>query len=222
MGNEGETSDRRAALRNALIASAERVIGEHGYQALRARDLAKDVGCALGAIYGVFPDLDALIVAVKARTLDELDAEIARRFAATAFQAGAERRTASEARRQLLLLAETYLAFASGHPRQWQALFEHRSPATSVPQAYVEQLEGVFGHIERPLEAIAPAAASNERRLFARALFSAVHGVVALGLDEKLGALPRELLSWQVRAIVEAVAAGVTDHPELAMLAPAM
>src|SRR5580700_10611737 len=81
MVNEAKTSDRRTALRRALIAAAERMIDERGHQALRARELAQDVGCALGAIYNVFPDLDALILAVKAQTLDDLEAEIARRFA---------------------------------------------------------------------------------------------------------------------------------------------
>jgi AcrR family transcriptional regulator len=47
-------------------------------QALRARDVAQNVGCALGAIYNVFADLDALVLAVKERTLDMLEAEIAR------------------------------------------------------------------------------------------------------------------------------------------------
>src|ERR1700683_3000969 len=80
MVNSGEMSGRRAALREALAASAQRIIGERGYQALRARDVARDVGCALGAIYSVFADLDALILAVKERTLDLLEAEIADRI----------------------------------------------------------------------------------------------------------------------------------------------
>ena len=217
MVNKVETSDRRAALQKALVASAERIIGERGYQALRARDLALEVGCALGAIYNVFPDLDALVLAVKARTLDALDAAIAERFAAIDAPADLEPRSAIEAAAQRLQgLAQTYLAFASAHPKQWQALFEHRGLDAAVPKAYMEQLEGIFGHIERPLATIAPSASPAERRLFARALFSAVHGIVTLGLDEKLGALPKDLLAWQVHALVRAATLGLADHPELA------
>jgi len=222
MVNKGEMSDRRAALQKALVASAERMIGERGYQALRARDLAQEVGCALGAIYNVFPDLDSLVLAVKARTLDALDAAIAERFAATGVRADLEPGGAVKAATQRLQgLAQTYLAFASAHPKLWQALFEHRGLDATVPEAYMEQLEGIFGHIERPLATIAPSASPAKRRLFARALFSAVHGIVTLGLDEKLGALPKDLLAWQVQAVVRAAALGLADHPELAAQTPA-
>jgi AcrR family transcriptional regulator len=221
MVNEARLSDRRAALRDDLIAAATRAMSEGGYQALRARDLAREVGCALGAIYGVFPDLDALVIAVKARTLADLDAEIAARFAAWKAKAAPARSDPREGARQaLLLLAEAYLAFASEHPGRWRALFEHRALDASVPEAYASQLEGVLGHIERPLATIAPAASPTARRLFARTLFSAVHGVVALGLDEKLGPLPAAQLAWQVRTLVEAAAAGMIDHPEVVSAAP--
>ena len=68
------TADRREALRGALIDAAERHIATEGLAALRARDLAADVGCALGAIYLVFPDLGALASAVRERTLARLEA----------------------------------------------------------------------------------------------------------------------------------------------------
>jgi AcrR family transcriptional regulator len=214
MVNPASTIDRRLALRDALIASATRIVSERGYQALRVRDLAQDVGCALGAIYNVFPDLDALIIAVKARTLDALDAEIDRRSGAVDGRGLAPRRSAIG---QLAGLARTYLAFATAHPRQWQALFEHRAADTNVPQSYVEQLSRILGHIERPLAAVAPDASPAKRRLFAQALFCAVHGIVALGLDEKLGPLSGDLLSWQVEAVVQATARGLADHPELVL-----
>jgi hypothetical protein len=38
-----------------------------------------------------------------------------------------------------------------------------------------------------------------------------VHGVVALGLDQKLGPLPAESLRGQVRALVHAVTAGISS-----------
>ena len=62
-------ADRRERLRTALIDAAEATIAAEGLAALKARDLAKEVGCALGAIYTAFPDLDALILTVNLRTL---------------------------------------------------------------------------------------------------------------------------------------------------------
>jgi len=54
----GKVEARRAALRDALIHHAEIRIERDGLKNLRARDLAKDAGCALGAIYNVFGDLN--------------------------------------------------------------------------------------------------------------------------------------------------------------------
>ena len=59
---------RRRALRDNLIAIAEKRIAAEGLAGLRARDLAAEAGCALGAIYTVFPDMTALTLAVNART----------------------------------------------------------------------------------------------------------------------------------------------------------
>ena len=67
------TADRRQSLRDGLIAAAEQAIAAEGLAGLRARDLARQVGCALGAIYNVFADLDDLIIAANARTLAARD-----------------------------------------------------------------------------------------------------------------------------------------------------
>src|SRR2546426_7778364 len=72
-----KTAERRQELRGALIEAAERAIGKGGLEALRARDLAEEVGCALGAIYNVFPNLDALVFEVNARTLRAFEAFLA-------------------------------------------------------------------------------------------------------------------------------------------------
>ena len=53
--------ERRGRLREALIEAAMAAIRAQGLASLKARDLARSAGCALGAIYNVFPDLDALI-----------------------------------------------------------------------------------------------------------------------------------------------------------------
>jgi hypothetical protein len=49
---------------------------------------------------------------------------------------------------------------------------------------------------------------TDARRILARTLFSAVHGVVALGLEEKLVSLPLSDLRNQLAATVRAIAVG--------------
>ena len=67
---------RRSNLKNALIDAAEQTISREGLAGLRARSLAFEVGCAVGAIYNVVDDIDDLIFAVNERTLLALEREL--------------------------------------------------------------------------------------------------------------------------------------------------
>jgi len=51
--------------------------------------------------------------------------------------------------------------------------------------------------------------------LLARALFSAEHGIVNLGLDQKLGSISNDDLHWQVRVVLEAAQRGLPIADEL-------
>src|SRR5215467_3860058 len=73
---ESATDQRRARLRDALVAAAEQAIARQGLGSLRARALAEEVGCAVGAIYNVVEDLDDLVLLVNARTLAALEREL--------------------------------------------------------------------------------------------------------------------------------------------------
>src|SRR3954467_5254431 len=66
-------ADRRLALKDSLVAIAERTIAARVLARLKARDLAVEAGCALGAIYNVFDDHDDLILTAHARTLAALE-----------------------------------------------------------------------------------------------------------------------------------------------------
>ena len=192
--------ERRGRLREALIEAAERRIGADGLSALKARDLAKDAGCALGAIYNVFPDLDALVMAVKSRTLAAIDAAMSQIGEAFGDQAPALR---------LEKLGLTYLDFAMRQPRLWRCLFEHRLPDHyEVPAWYNEQLADLFRHLMVPLNELFPARAAEDRNEMAQALFAGVHGIVALGLDGKLGAVTQDIITGRIRFLVRAALEG--------------
>lgn len=203
------TAERREQLRDALLRAVERTVISEGYQALRARSLAREVGCAVGAIYNVFPDLDALVFAAKARTLDVLDGELAKAVEPVGASARlAEREIAT---RKLLALADAYLRFATEHSQLWRMLFEYRMASNAeVPAWFVERRSALFGHLDQPLAVIIPDVASEKRALIGRALFSAVHGIVALGLEQKIDTLSTALIAGQIATIVRACVAGLT------------
>ena len=79
-----ETEKRRAELREKLIDIAEAQIRENGTASLRARALAEEADCAVGAIYNVFTDMPGLQLAVNGRTFARLGARITKAVATRA------------------------------------------------------------------------------------------------------------------------------------------
>ena len=206
-----QTSERRQQLGEALIGAAERAIEARGLGGLKARDLAQEVGCAVGAIYNVFPDLDALVLHANLRTLARFEALIAASPPASA-KGHAAHLDAAVA--DLVRLAQVYLGFASEHRLRWRALFEHRmAGGRSPPDWYMKEQVRLFSYIEEPLRVLQPNLPEDERALLARSLFSAVHGVVSLGLDEKLMILPTGILRGQVERVVAALGRGLASSP---------
>jgi AcrR family transcriptional regulator len=196
-------ADHHAALRERLVDAAERTIAERGLAALKARDLAREAGCAIGTIYNVFEHLDELILCVGMRTMAMLDAALGVVRSASPYG------STEEAVDDLERLALAYLEFAATHTIRWRALFEHRmSEAHPLPDWFVEQQHRLFTQVERPLGALLPALEHDARQILARTVFSAVHGIVALGLDEKLVSLPLPALRSQLAATVRAIATG--------------
>lgn len=199
------TEQRRAGLRQALLEAAERTIAAHGLGALKARALAAEAGCAIGQIYNVWPDLDSLVIAVNARTLDELEALL------TAAKAPIEAASpADEARAVLLAQAEAYLDFARHNGERWRAVFLHRlSGGRVLPEWYRAHQARLFSHVDRPLRVLLPDLPPAERAALGRSIFAAVHGVVWLGLEELLAPQSYRDLRRQVRAIIAAIVDGL-------------
>jgi len=197
-----DTATRREQLKEALTDAAARMIAEQGLSGLKARALADQAGCAVGAIYNVVADLDELILHANARTLAALEKALT--------AAATSGRGPDWAIDQLVKLALAYLEFAASHRRQWQALFDHRiARGESPPDWYQRDLERLFGYIEQPVAELLPDASPARRALLARSLFSAAHGLVALGLEEKLQFIPLPSLREQVTTIVSALGYGL-------------
>ena len=209
MVDETKATARRRKLRDALIDAAERTIEQEGLRGLKARELAYKVGCAVGAIYNVVTDLDDLIYAVNARTLQQLEAKLT-----AAGATGAPEEPGIEgAVKQLVRLALAYLEFAAARTLRWRAVFDHQPlPGRVMPDWYLSEQLRLFGYVEAPLRVLLPAAAPERRALIARSLVSAVHGIVVLGLEEKLQLIPLPVLREQVTLLVGAVGRGLAQQ----------
>lgn len=192
--------ERREKQRAELILAAERMIAERGLAGLKTRDLAREIGCANGAVYNLVADVDELILRVGSRTLARLDQAL------TAAEAADD----PSAQAMLIRIAVAYCDFAAENLELWRALFEHRMErGKAVPDwAIAEQME-LFRHIYRPLAALFPKRSVEELSITARSLFSAVHGMVALGLEQKLVAVPLPALRKEIAALVRATLDGL-------------
>jgi AcrR family transcriptional regulator len=194
---------RRRKLRDALIHAAERAIEKEGLRGMKARELAHKAGCAVGAIYNVFTDLDDLIFAVNALTLEQLE-----KMLTLAGEKDADPQASAIGALKHLALA--YTDYAAANRRRWRALFDHRlAEDKDVPAWYQANLHRLFVYIEEPLRKLAPAMDTDARMLLARSLFSAVHGIVLIGLEEKLQSIPLATVRGQVTFMVEAFAKGL-------------
>lgn len=189
----GKVAEKRKALRENLISLAEKKISEEGLGALRARDLAKEAGCAVGAIYNVFDDLSDLVLTVNARTFHRLAADV------TAALDDAP----SNPLDQLISMGESYHQFAVTNYKSWRAIFDvERDPTTPPPQWYLDELSHLFSYIDRPLTAALPDMDPKERQLFTRTLFTSVHGIVMLGLDARSAAVQSTAIDTMIRLLL--------------------
>jgi AcrR family transcriptional regulator len=206
MAYGAKTAGRREKLKQALVAAAERTIETEGLRGIKARELAYKAGCAVGAIYNVVADLDDLIYAVNARTLAALDVKLTEAGATVA----SETPGVHGAIDRLTRLALAYLGFAAANRPRWRAVFDHQPPdGRDLPDWYMADQLRMFRYVEEPLAVLQPDAAPERRALLARSLFSAVHGIAILGLEEKLQLIPLPVLREQVTLIVEAMGRGL-------------
>lgn len=193
----GKVEARKAALREKLIDLAEVQIEAEGLASLRARELARQAGCAVGAIYTHFEDLNALTLEVNGRTFTRLGAAVG---------AVVTRGQAQAPNARLIAMSHAYLAFAGDHPKLWRALFdvEMRSDGP-VPEWYGRAMAQLFAYITEPLAEIFPDFDAAELDLMTRTLFSSVHGIVLLGLENRISGVPGEQLKTMIRLLLEQV-----------------
>lgn len=197
----GKVAERKAKLRDDLIAAAETRIAADGIKQLRARDLAKDVGCAVGAIYNVFEDIDALVLAAGFRTLKAIDAVMTQKMDAMVGKPPVER---------MVAMAHTYFDFVDEHTHAWAGLFEHRLPADyKLPEWHVEGQGVLFRHIEEPLADLLPDESPPKLAMLARTLFSAAHGVVVMAREQRVAGVPRDVVKGQLEVMLRAFARGI-------------
>ncbi len=198
IAQEESLRERKKKLRRDLmIETARRLIAANGLRSLKVRDVAEAADCSIGSVYNQFGDFDGLILTVNRETVGALTA----RLAGVA---------AEDPVRQLHGLAATYLAFAADHANLLRSLFEHRmEDDRPFPEDILLMVMQAFALMHQPLVRLLPGRNPEEVALLARMMFSAVHGIISLGLEERMVAVPPEKLRQQLAQFVDTHLAGL-------------
>ena len=196
-----KTLERRTKQLEELVAAAEKAIAAKGLAGLKSRELAAEIGVANGAVFNLVTDMDELILRVGSRTLAQLDAALS----------AAEAGNAPSPAETLVRIAVAYCDFAAENLELWRALFEHRmAPEKAIPEWAIEEQMNLFRHIYHPLAKCFPKWSKDELGITARSLFASVHGMVSLGLEQKLIAVPVAALRDEIATIVKATIKGLS------------
>jgi len=184
-----------------MLETARDIIAANGLRALRVRDVAEAADCSIGSVYNEFGDFDGLILTVNRETVQALT----KRLAAV---------PSDDPIRQLHGLAATYLDFATKHANLLRSLFEHRMENDRpFPEDILLMVMQAFALMNPPLVRLLPDRGEKEIAMLARILFSAVHGMISLGLEERMVAVPPRSLRRQVAQFVATHLAGLGIVP---------
>ncbi len=204
MNNVQEESARehkKVKRRALMIETARAIIAAKGLRSLKVRDVAEAAECSIGSVYNEFGDFDGLILTVNRETVQALAA----RLAAV---------PSDDPIRQLHGLAETYLAYFTEHANLLRSLYEHRmEDDRPFPEDILHMVMRAFALMHDPLVRLLPDRDPTEVALQARMMFSAVHGIISLGLEERMVAVPPEKLRQQLAQFVDTYLAGLGVAP---------
>ncbi len=166
----------REEIQAMAIQAALSILSTEGLEGLSTRKVAAAIGYTVGTLYLVFKNLDELILHVNAAALDELHGVMQAELAGD-----------NTPQAQLLALAHAYLRFAREHFARWSLMFTHRMPqGMELPPWFHNKVRVLFALVARPLQLLNADLSEQEYQQATHVLWSSVHGVCELGLNDKL------------------------------------
>ena len=165
---KGEGHARRAE----ILAAAERIFVEHGYEGATIRKIADEVGLSSTALYMHFPEKSAILHEICSRAFSSL---LEANEAAITHPGGPEIR--------LRLMLRAYVNFGFENPNAYRLAYMTRPVELreGAQSAATELGHELFRSFERTVEDIAAAGhLRGDARSTAQALWAGGHGVVSL------------------------------------------
>lgn len=184
-------------IKDMVLNAAEMIVVEEGFDKLKVRKIALEVGYTVGSIYMVFENMADLVMHIKGRTLDDI---------ATQLNSIDQDNTAEQ---RIALLAKTYLLFASENFNRWRMIFEHQlADDEQIPDWYQQKVNQIFSIVETQFKQLSSTHTEEESKQAARALWSGVHGICTLSLTGKLDLLGVDNIEKTVDLLVSSFIQG--------------
>lgn len=166
---------RSADMKAEVIEAAEKIVSKEGISELTARQVAVDAGIAVGTIYNIFENLDALVAEVNARTLADLEAALS------------DVRAGGRSSHDVLMgFADRYIAFVRDNPYRWMAVFEVEMPDAGEMLSNQASIDRLFNFLEDAICVHDSRIDAIMARRSARGLWAAVHGLLMLSASSRL------------------------------------
>lgn len=166
----------RSEIRELLLDAARHIIIEEGVSAISARKVTDAIGYTVGTLYLVFANMDDLMQAVNARTLDAL------------YEAAKEHADPSNASDSLMELAESFLQFAGSHKAEWDAIINYQYSASHEwSDYYTTRVESLIGLIAASTNALYSEAEAELQATEIRVLWCGLYGIFSLSSSDRLG-----------------------------------
>ncbi len=164
----------REELITLTLDSVRLFLGDHSYHELSLRKVANMIGYVPSTLVNVFGNYNLLLLHVVAQTLDEL-----------AVEAKSVVAKCNNSEQALYELAYCYHDFAQNNPYRWQLIFEHKMNGEELPEWQSERINHMTSMLEELLALIAPQRSESEVLQASRVLWSGVHGITLLSVDDK-------------------------------------
>jgi len=179
-------------IKQMVLTAAENIVVEGGFDKLKVRSIAMEIGYTVGSIYMVFDNMADLIMHVKGRTLDDIAEQL------NAVDVSNNKEQA------ITLLANAYLNFARQNFNRWRMIFEHQLEADEqVPDWYQQKVNAIFSLVEQQFKQLSNNHTEEQSKQAARALWSGVHGICTLSLTGKLDLLGVDNIENTVALLVD-------------------
>ncbi len=161
----------REELRELAIEAGTELVRNNGVGALTARNVAKAIGYTPGTLYNLFENIQGLVAAINARTLQGLAEDI---------EAQIQRCKTPESK--LARICQLYIQLQDAEPKLCTLIFA--TPLENMTEDFGTAVHAVFDQVT---EAIRPLSKNDTAaRQDAKILWSTLHGICLLHQNGKL------------------------------------